>query len=455
MAANRFTSLCFAAALVILGSSALSAQSAPTPSAPQVSEAVANELGKLREFTESKSYAPALALIDRLLGTVGAESYDRTLLSQIKTQIYLTEGNYAAAISPLETAVTLGERLGYLPATTINESLFLLAQLYQQQGSELKEPTRQRAAIDKSIDYLRRWQSRVTKPTPESQLFAASLLYQKATLDSARVDSDVLAEARRAADEALVLQIKPPASIYILILATLQQREDHQGSAEILELLLEKNPTNASYWQQLASTYLALAASTKNEQEISRYNLRALLTIERAQARGLLTSPKENFNLIALYLSIRQFGPAIALLEKGLVDGSVENTRRNWELLANAYQQTQREDAAITALEKAVQKLPADGQLEFTLAQLLYSRTRVTDAREHLERAIKKGNLDKPGQTRLFLAYTAFELHAHEDAARWAKDAGAFDDVKKEDLSRLTKAIDEALRARQDEVSKS
>lgn len=431
-------------AAVILGCVlALAASAQPAPQ-PGVSEKLAAELGKLRDFTEARSFAPALVLIDRLLAASSPDSYDFTLLSQIKAQIFLNEARYADAIPPLEAALANGERLGHLPASQLADTCFLLAQLHQQQGTEAKDPARRRALLDKSADLLARWQSRIQKPTTEGRLFAASLHYQRATLDPDRLDTDALAASLRAAEEGLLLQTRPPASLYVLILAALQQRQDHAGAADFLEILVEKNPANAAYWQQLAGTYLALAAAAPGEREAARLNLRALLAIERAQARGHLASPKDNFNRVALYLALRQFDPAISLLEKGLADGTLDNTRRNWELLANSYQQTRRAPQAVAALEKSVKALPSDGQLEFALAQLHYAAGRLPETRDRLERAVAKGSLEKPGQARLFLAYVAYEQKDTEAAARWVKDAAAFDDVKKEDLARLSKAIDEA-----------
>ncbi len=414
---------------------------AQTP-APQISEALADDLGQLRTLTETRSYAPALALIDRLLSTAAADSYDRTLLSQIKAQVFIAQGDYSAAIAPLETALHNGERLAHLPPAALADSLFLLAQLHQQQASESKDPAVRRIVLARAVSVLRRWQARIQKPTTDGQLFAASLFYQQATLDPDHIDLAALAEARRAAEAGLLLQTKPPASLYVLLLATLQQSADHTRAAEILELLVEKSPDNTGYWQQLVSTYLTLAST--DEPSASRHNLRALLALERAQARGHLATPRDRFNLVALHLGLRQFDPAIALLEKGLADGSIENTRRNWELLANSYQQTLRVSQAVATLEKAVKALPDDGQLEFTLAQLHYAGARPADARVHLERAIAKGRLDHPGQARLFLAYIAYELQSFDEAARLISEASAFDDVKKKDLARLSKAIDEA-----------
>ena len=442
MDAFPFRSLLLLAALTLGLPTAASAQTVP----PEISAPVSAELGKLRELTEAKSYAPALAIIDRLLASVPDDSYDRALLVQIKAQIFLTEGNYAAAIAPLEDALRFADRPGFLAESAHRDSLFILAQLYQQQASESKAPDRQRTALAKAADYLKRWQAISSAPTADGQLFAASLYYQQATLNADRIDAAALAEARRAAEAGLLLQIKPSDSFYVLLLAAAQQRADFAQAADLLELLVARKPASSAYWQQLTSCYLSLAAASKNERDTDRFHLRALLALERAQAAGLLRSPAENQHVVSLYLNLRQFDPAIVLLKKGLADGTLDNTRRNWELLANASQQARREPQAIASLELAVSRLPADGQLEFTLAQLLYAAGRIADARAALERAVKKGLLEKPGQTRLFLACTAFELKAYDDADRWARDAATFADVKKDDLTRLHQAIAEARR---------
>lgn len=443
MTLRRHISVLLFCALV-LATSALRAQ---TPSsAPQVSEALSAELGQLRTLTEAKNYPAALVIIDSLLGTVAADSFDRFLLAQVKAQILLNQGAYAASIAPLEDVLRFGDRPGYLTDTARSETLFLLAQLHQQQASETKDTAAQRAALDRASGYLRRWQSGIQKPTTDGQLFAATLLYQQATLNPDRIDAALVAEALRAAETGLSLQLNPPSALYVLLLAAHQQRGENTQVAELLELLVAQNPANNSYWQQLVSTYLALAADAPNERETTRLQLRAILTLERAQARGLLATPADRFNLVALYLGLRQFAPAIALLEKGLALGTLDNTRRNWELLVSAYQQTQRDPAALTTIEKAIASLPADGQLEFTLAQLHYTAGRLADARKHLELAVKKGHLDKPGQTRLFLAYTAYELKDFPAAAEAAKAAAAHDDVKKDDLARLTQAIADATK---------
>jgi predicted Zn-dependent protease len=442
---NSVGSFCLLLVLLLT----LSPLRARQPANPQISEPIAAGFGQLRTLVEAKSYSPALALIDLLLGTVPADSYDRVLLNQIKSKILLTQGAYAAAIAPLEEVLRLADRPGYVADTAHTDTLFLLAQLHQQQSVETKADVPARhASLDRALGYLRRWQARIQKPTTEGRLFAATLLYQQATLEPDHVNTDTLDQARRAARDGLALQLQPPVSLYVLLLAIHQQLNEHAEAAELLELLVARHPDNPGYWQQLVSTYLALAAaSAPDERLAARHNLRALLALERAQARGHLATPRDRFNLVALHLGLRQFTPAITLLENGLADRTLDNTRRNWELLANARHQAGQPDAALATLEKAVAALPADAPLRFALAQACYAAGRLADTRRHLENALKKDGLENPGQARLFLAYTCYELKDYPAAATAAQAAATHPDVKKDDLARLVQAIAEASKS--------
>ena len=224
--------------------------------------------------------------------------------------------------------------------------------------------------------------------------------------------------------------------------------DDHvTGPGEGLSFVRQQ-PTSSQYWQQLAAAYFGLAADSKNEADTQRYNLRALLTLERAQAQGLLNSPKENFSVIALFFSLQQYEPAIKLLEKGLAGGSIETTRRNWELLASAYQQTHEPEKSLDTYERAIKAWPQDGQLEFSLAQLCYGQSKVATAYDNMGKAVAKQGLDKPGQAHQFLAYLAYELQRYNETVSWAEAAGKYPDAKQTDLEKLIRAAKDAIQER-------
>lgn len=437
------------AAGCLVAAHAFAAEKAAEPPKKEISDKVSSELGKLKEHVDKKDYAAALKLLDSILAEASPASYDTAMVSQIKAQILLTEGKYADAIPALITAQELGEKYSFFDKKDQLGQLYLLCQIHYQLAADSKDPARQAELFDKAYAYIKRWIDASPKPTTEAQLFAASILYGHATLTPGKPNAELLQQARAEASKGLYLSIKPPDQLYVLLLASLQQLGDYAATAEVLELLVTRHPDNALYWQQLAGCYIALANATTEEKEIRRLHLRTILTMQRAQRNGIMNTPKDNLNIISMLFNLEQFGKASDMLLSGLDSGQVENIRGNWELLSLAYQQNGREDLAIRTLEKAADKFPEEGQLEFTLGQMHYGAGRLPDAYTHLERAVTKGNLKKPGATYLFLGFAAYELQKYEDASKWASLALKQPDVKVEDANRLSKAANEALKERE------
>ena len=437
-------------AILLLGAALPArAEKEAEPPRKEISDEVSSELGKLKEKIDAKDYAGALKLLDGILAKADPKSYDTAMVSQLKVQILLTDGKYEEAIAPLLTANALGEKYGYYERKTQLDQIYLLCQIHYQLAAEAKDPAKQAELYAKSYAYIHRWLESSPKPTAEAALFAASILYGHATLNPSKPDQELLNLARTEASNGLYLAIKPPDQLYVLLLASLQQIGDQKAAVDVLEFLVKRSPTNALYWQQLAGAYLNLAASAKEEREIRKYQVRAILTLKRAQDNAIMNSPKDNINLIGLYFNIEQYGKASELLSDGLVSGKVENTRGNWELLSLAYQQSSHEDLAIKSLEHAAELFPTEGELELTLGQMTYGAGQVEAAHHHLDRAITKGNLKKPGSAMLFLAFTAHELQKYDEAAKWAEAASQHPDVKTEDAKRLKRAALEAIKERE------
>ncbi|MBC8010606.1 MAG: hypothetical protein H7067_10975 [Burkholderiales bacterium] len=428
---------------------ALRAQTAELPK-KEISEKTSSSLGQLRTLTEAKDYTGSLALIDGLLATAAPTSFDAYVLTQIKAQILLTQGKLVEAIAPLETALKLGEgNANFFDAPTNLEQLNLLAQLYYQQAAESKQPAAQKAGYEKALATINRWLERSPRPTADIRLFASSLLYQLATVDASKPDAARIRESITQANEGLLLAIKPSTQLYLILVACHLQLGETARAAEILEILAERDPKSSSTWSQLQSIYLSTASEIKDPEEARRQNLRALLVLDRAQAAGQLKSPKDNYTRVAILFNIQQFTRAAALLEKGLADGSIEGSKRNWELLASAYQQTSENEKALDALTRAATKFPDDAALEFSLAQFLYNTGKLADAYARGQAAVAKGTLEKPGQAQVYLAYLAFELQRYEEASKWVADARASGGVPASTLDPLATAIGDALSSRQ------
>ena len=368
---------------------------------------------------------------------------------QLKVQILLMDGKYEKAIPSLLLANQLGEKYGFYEKKTLLDQLYLLCQIHYQIAAEAKQPERQAEYYTKAYGYIRTWLDTNPKPTTEGQLFAASILYGHGTLIQGKPDLALLRQARDAAKQGMYLGLKTPDQLYVLLLASLQQLGDHRGEIDVLEELVRRQPSNALYWQQLAGSYLAMANEATEDKEIRRYQLCTILTMQRAQANGLMNTPKDCLNLIGMYFNLEQFGKAGELLADGIKTNKIENSRANWELLSLAHQQGGHEDRAIDSLKQAADLFPTEGQLDLSIAQMHYGAGRTPDALTHLERAVTKGNLKKPGAAYLFLGFTAYELQKFEEAAKWADVATQQPDVKPDDAKRLKRAALDALKERQ------
>ena len=442
---RRLRTLGFASLLVFSSPYILAQDSGSTP---QLTEKTSQELQKLQPLLDAKNWDGAIALLNALRAIVPPNSYDTAMITDILGKIYLQKNEYGKSIEPLEASLRISDANNFFDVPKRLETVYFLAQVYYQQAAETKNPAEAQQSFAKALTYLQRWMKETPKVTDDALSFYANLLYNRAVANPDKIDHALLEEAKKQCIAGLHLSARPKDQFYILLLACLQQESNLVESAKILEILVSHTPTNKTYWQQLASTYLNLGTD-KNPQRALEYNLRAIVTIERAQALGIMTTPKDNYNLVGVYFNIGQFGKATELLEKGLREGSIENDQKNWELLAYSLQQIHKEFAAIDALKEAAKRFPQAGQLDFQIAQICYSLNNTEEAYRYLQSATTKGHLERPGSAYGFMAYLAFDLKRLDEALTAVNKAIEMPDAKSDtQLPQLRGAIQDAINAR-------
>ena len=430
-------------ALVAVTPVGVSAQSNSDAPKKEISDKVSEGLTKLRPLTDNKQYAEALALINGLITTAAPESYELTVLSQIKVQILLTEAKYAEAIAPLETALRLGKAYDFIAERRYLEFTQILSQLYFQEATTTKDANLRDSYLNKAYQTIQIYLRENQSPTADSIAYAATMIYTQATMDPAKTDPKLVQEAKDLAEKGLLLTIKPRENFYVLILAALQQEGKNIEGAELLELLVTENPNSSQYWQQLQATYLTLANSSEaTAKQALEWNVRTINTIERAQKLGFLDTPRDHFNVVGILMNIQQFEEAIKMMEKGLANGKIESSQTNFEYLASSYQQVHKPQKAIEVLQRAAKLSPTEGELDYRISNIFYSIDKMSDAYTFGKSALQKGNLKNQPATQLFVAYLAFELKKFEEAlplAEAAKDGGA------DNAERLYDAIKNAV----------
>lgn len=434
---RRFLTLAAVAALAVT----VTAQERNYSLADDTTEA----LPKVKEASDAKKFPEALAILNGLIAKVPPGSFDEATLNQYKTQILLQMGEYAKAIEPIERSLALSDSKNppYFEDRVTRDLYFFLFQLYFQEANNTKNATLITSYYDKAQKAIEHWLKIAPETNPDAQMYYAQLLISRAMLNEKSPDKALLEKAVKEIDRGMLLSARPKDTFYLLKLVCLQQLDRNAESAELLELVVKQKPDNANYWQQLAALYLSLGK-----------DLRAIVTIERAQAHGFMNTPKDNFNLIGIYFNAAQYEKAAELLDKGLHGNLIENEPRNWELLSSAYQQLQRPLKAIEALQEGAKAFPKAGQLEFLTAQQYNQLEKPEEALKHAQLAISKGNLTKPFQAYLLLSFTAYQLKKFDIALDAAKKAAEYPEGAKEGKN-MEKALEEIIKDRENKKNKT
>ncbi|HWZ93652.1 MAG TPA: hypothetical protein VNW30_00505 [Opitutaceae bacterium] len=437
--ASPFSSSFRVLVLAAFFSAGLAPARADDKPAAELTEATADKLQDLKGLEDANKMDEAMALVDSLLATAGSTSYDRAMLSQIKaTYLFRKNDQNArfAAIENLQTALNLSDTYGFFAAKDSQQLRFYIANLCFERGSTSKDMEAQRADYNTAQANIERWLE-VAKtdpssipPAPDSlensEMFYAQLLYTMAQLDSKHIDVDLVKKAMAETDKALRSAARPNDNLYILKLATLQQLGDYADAADILELIIKSKPDNKAYWQQLTAFYASLAGEAdkaKDTKKSFEYNVRAIVTIERAHKYGAMNGPEENFELFSLYFNIGQYQQGTELLETGLHDGSIKSNQKNWMLLADSYQQMHKDLKAVDVLHETAKLFPESGQFNFLAAQILYGLNKTAEALADIQSCVSRDGGTKPAQSWLFYAYLAMELQKFELAGQAVESA--------------------------------
>lgn len=442
---RRFTAAC--AALVLAVTVAAQSERNYSPS-----EDTSEGLLKYKEAMDAKKYDQAHTILDNLLKKTAPDSYDAALIHQYRLQIYLQNGEFAKAIEPMEKSLQLSEAKNptYFDERITRELYYYLVQLYFQEANQTKNTALATQYLDKADKAMQQWIKITPQTNPDAQMLFGQLLITRGMQNPEKPDVEMLKRALEQVEIGLLLTNRPRDNYYVLKLVCLQQLERNEEAAELLELLVKIKPDSSTYWQQLAAIYLNLAASQdeKNITKAEQYNIRSIISIERAQSHGFMNTPKDNFNLVGIYFNIAQYEKAAELLESGLKSGAIESDPKNWELLALCYQQLQRPLKGVEALKEGAKAFPTSGQLEFQIAQIYTAIEKPAEALPHIQAAIAKGNLTRPYQAYLSLAYTAYTLQKYDIALEAAQKATEWPEGVR-DGENMVKALKDIIQDRE------
>lgn len=372
----------------------LSAPQDQSSNSPTISPSTFKQLQKIEGLIEKPAYAKALKQLNTLLPKVNKKAFEKAIVLKTIASVYALQGKYSKASEAMEKSLATKA----LSDQQEQQSRISLAQLYigagkYKQAAEIIEP----------------WIAQMDSVSAEDYILLANLYAQ-------------LKRYRKAlsyAKKAIAASQRPKESWYQLLLALNYEIKDYRASANALEDLIRKFSPKKEYWEQLAAIY----------QQMKQYK-RAAAVKELAYREGILDKPEEILDLVNFYLYIDAPYKAGNLLQHEIEQGNITKTSKNYELLANAWTQSQEFDLAASALKKAAE-LSNKGELYFRLGRILIEQENWSGARSALGKAFDKGQLNDPGNAHVLYGMASYEMHFKNQAVNAFRKAQGYKKTRK------------------------
>jgi uncharacterized protein HemY len=365
-----------------------SQQGAEEPKSYVVTKKVGEKLQKVQEQAAQKDWPGALKTLADIEESKYLNDHERARIFQIRAGLYAMQdplANVAQVAAALEQAV----KLNALEEADQRAMEFNLGETYI-----MLERFPEAAAT------LSKWLKETKDPAPSGYFLTASAFAQAGNF----------AEAEPYAKEAVARAKKPEEPWLRLLISIEYETKDEAGVAAALEQLLAAFPSKADDWLLLAETYFALDQGP-----------RALATLEKASAQGLLKDEKHIIELAQTYAQHGDAAKGAALLESSFDSGAVTKTPESLDVYARAWLKAGKPEQA-TARVKAAAQASGSGELWLLLGRLESERAQWAAAQAALAQALKAGGLRAEGDAQLLLGVAHYNQKNEKAAlAAWGE----------------------------------
>lgn len=345
-----------------------------------MSPLVYKKIEKVNEEIEKKNFQESLSMLDELAEITKDKDnkYEYAVVLQMYGYVYTSMDDYEKAGEYYSQAI----KLNALPAEPERAAIYMLAQIY--------------SALDKFqevIDLMVDWFKTAENPPADAYIIVANAY--AAQEQWAKAYPYVIQGVEKAEKDAA----QKKEAWYKLKLAVEYELSKYPEAAGTLEILVANWPGKKDYWTQLASIYMEL-----------RKDSNALATLASAYEKGVLEQERNLLNLVRLYLLNNVPYTAAKILSDELDKGRIEKTKKNYELLSQAYIHAREYNKGIAALGEAAE-LADNGEFYLRQARLSMNVADWSGVKKAAQNALRKGGLkDKEkGQAWLLVGTAAAE----------------------------------------------
>ncbi|ASP39863.1 hypothetical protein CHH28_14805 [Bacterioplanes sanyensis] len=378
--------------------------------ASTLSPATYENLNDIQTLLAEENWSEAREELDELLEDL-QPGFGKALALQLSGQYWLAREDNVKAIADFENALAQN---AFAPAQQSGMATNV-AQLYLAE----QQPQNAQQMLEKRLPKLLEAEQAEQKKTGKTAQFVQPMAM--ITLATAYQLQENYAPSikwvERAIERRQVLGKGPQENWWRMLMVAQYRENQWQNALRSLDMLIGLAPEKESYWQQQAGIYQQQNQAAK-----------ALTVLETAYAGGYLKQTQSFLLLVQLQINQGLPERAGRILAQGIQSGVIEQTERNWRLLATAWQQGRERQQAIQALQQASKtpgiKAKDSGELLYRAAQLAMQDGDHQAVIDNANAALNKELSDKSRAQLLLLAGgSAFQAGMGAEARAFFRQA--------------------------------
>ncbi len=325
-------------------------------------------------LNEDDNPARARELADQILANERANAYERSFAAQVG-------GIAAAEMDDIEASIVYLKR-AIEENGLDNESHY----------SAMKNLAISQLNNEQATDAI----TTLTTLIAETKTESADIHY---ALAGAFLQAEQFAEGITALEKAIGFANPPRPEWQRLLVSVHLENDDPAAAARVGEALLVQMPDDKRLIMTVASAFLDLEQQDK-----------AIVLLEGARTRGLLTEARDYQTLYALYFNADgREKDVIAVIQEGLAKGLLQRDVQTLSALAQAAYFT--EDMALAlAMYREAAALDPKGDTGLNYAKVLSAEAMDAEARDAAKAALAKG-VAKPGDAWMVIARSEAQLN--------------------------------------------
>ncbi|MEM7460246.1 MAG: hypothetical protein AAF331_12335 [Pseudomonadota bacterium] len=313
--------------------------------------------------------------------------YEEGAALRLGAAIKIQTDDLEGAVADLLTAIDRG----YIPQTELKTTYYNISQIYLSGDDKTK-----------ALEYVNLWMEQGGVPD-RKQSWTLAVLYQQ---------MDRFPESLTWAERVLEFDgAGADRSVYDFLIFLYDKTGNKAKKAELLELLLERDPSDIRLWQAIAGEYFQAGEDRK------------AFEVQKAMyLAGLLQTEDELMRIVNFYNTFDVPYASARILEKEMNAGRISRSYQRLELLANLYQVAREFDRAIPVIEQAAQMAP-DGKMYERLGRSYSELQNWAEAETALINAIDKGGLANTGLAWVLVGQSRYEREDRSGARQAFRNA--------------------------------